>query len=484
MRIMTATTPDLLFYGDNYDVMRTLPSESVDLIYLDPPFNSARNYSVIFDKHGQQDIDVTAQIQAFEDTWHWTQLTDQQYREFITTAPREAADALAAFHALLGQNDATAYLVNMAPRLVEMRRLLKDTGSLYLHCDPTMSHYLKILLDAIFGTGNFINEIIWTYKSGGASKNHFARKHDVIFFYARDAKKKHFVIPKQKSYNRGMKPYRFKKVKEYQDDKGWYTMVNMRDVWAIDMVGRTSAERLGYPTQKPLALLERIIEASSNPGDIVLDPFAGCGTTIDAAQKLGRRWIGIDITYIAIDLILKRLEHSYGPQIRNEVEVLGLPRDLAGAQALFKRDPFEFERWAVSQVGGQPNEKQVGDKGIDGVIRFPLNAKGDIGRIIISVKGGKTVTPSMVRDLLGTVEQQRADMGLLITMRPLTRGAQEVIDRSGSYIFPLNDQRFPKLQHISIPEILEGKQPNLPPAFLPYIQAKRQTINTQDDPLF
>ncbi|WRS29658.1 DNA methyltransferase [Actinomycetaceae bacterium MB13-C1-2] len=475
-----------LFYGDNLDVLRTLPSESVDLIYLDPPFNSNRNYSVIFNRHGTKNADVSAQIQAFEDTWRWTQKTEQDYLEFIATAPNEAANALTAFRTLLGENDASAYLVNMAPRLVELHRVLKDTGSLYLHCDPTMSHYLKILLDAIFDPRNYINEIIWAYKSGGASKKHFARKHDVILFYAKDYRNKFFDIQKEKSYNRDYKPYRFKGIKEYEDDRGWYTLVNMRDVWNIPMVGRTSAERLGYPTQKPLALLERIIEASTNPDDVVLDPFCGCGTTIDAAEKLGRHWIGIDITYIAVDLIVKRLEHTYGAGIRDTFEVLGMPKDLAGAQALFDRDPFEFERWAVSHIGAQPNERQVGDRGIDGVSLFPLDTKGrKLGKVLVSVKGGKTVTPSMVRDLAGTVEHTTdAHLGVLVTMGPLTRGSQEAIDRSGSYSFPVNGQPYPRLQHISVPEILQGMRPYLPPTYLPYIEAKRQKVQVDAGSLF
>lgn len=537
--------PNKLFYGDNLEVMRTLPSESVDLIYLDPPFNSNRNYSVIFNKHGQKDVDVTAQIQAFEDTWHWTQITDQQFLEFIATAPREAADAVSAFRGLLGENDASAYLVNMAPRLLEMRRLLKDTGSLWLHCDPTMSHYLKILLDAIFGPNAFQNEVIWkrTHTKGDARRK-LGKNHDVILYYAKDGSPvfNRVHMEHRETYretfrfddNDGRGPYasapldspnpRPNLTYDYKGyappAKGWRVSreemerldadrrlifpkkatgrirrklyaseqpgVPIDDVWTdIGPISSQAAERLGYPTQKPLDLLERIVRTSSNPGDVVLDPFAGCGTTIDAAQKLGRRWVGIDITYIAVDLILKRLEHTYGKEVRNQIEVLGMPADLAGAQALFDKDPFEFERWAVSSIGGQPNEKQVGDRGIDGVIRFPLDAKGrHIGRAIISVKGGKTVTPAMVRDLAGTVQQSQAEMGVLVTMDTLTRGAQEVIDRSGSYTFPINGQQFPKLQHISVPEILQGMTPHLPPAFLPYIAAKQQQVPKPEESLF
>lgn len=220
-----------------------------------------------------------------------------------------------------------------------------------------------------------------------------------------------------------------------------------------------------------MALLQRIIEASSSEGDVVLDPFCGCGTTVDAAEKLHRRWIGIDITYLAIDLIQKRLRDTYGPEIEERYVVHGIPTDVAGAQALFNANPFDFERWAVGQVNGQPNERQVGDKGIDGRIRFPATAE-TIGTVLASVKGGKTVTPAMIRDLVGTVEQQKAEMGLLITMTTPTRGVREVADQSGEYIHPLTHTKYPKVQVISVPELFAGKRPNLPSAINPYKQAK------------
>ncbi|MGY4648398.1 DNA methyltransferase [Mycobacterium sp. URHB0021] len=448
-------------------------TETVDLIYLDPPFNSNKNYSAIFSRDRTEDENA-AQIQAFEDTWRWTPTTDAQYDEFIIQASGTVADTLAAFRNLLGENSAMAYLVNMAPRLVELHRVLKPTGSLYLHCDPTMSHYLKILLDAIFAPpGGFVNEIIWSYKSGGASKAHFSRKHDTIFLYAKDNKKRKFNTQKEKSYNRGFKPYRFKGVEEFQDDVGWYTMVNMVDVWQINMVGRTSSERLGYATQKPLKLVERIIEASSDAGDLVLDPFCGCGTSVDAAQRLNRRWIGIDVTYIAVDLIAKRLEHTYGKKILDTFDIIGNPKDVTGARALFAQSPLDFERWSVSMVGAEPNQKQVGDKGIDGVARFPLGAKGQLGRVLVSVKGGRNLNPSMVRDLAGTVQTQNAQMGVLVTLEPGTRGVQDAINRGGTYKHPGNGQVYPKLQHITIAELFEGKRPNLPPTVLPYIAAQK-----------
>lgn len=540
-----------LFYGDNLDVLRQhIASESVDLVYLDPPFNSNRNYSVIFSRNGRTDTDNTAQIQAFEDTWHWTQATEQQYLEFIATARGAAADALVAFRGLLGENDASAYLVNMAPRLQELHRVLKPTGSLYLHCDPTMSHYLKILLDAIFGVENFRNEVIWKRTGAHGSAKRYAPIHDVILLYSvgpqftwnkqlggydpeyiaqkfakRDVDGRLFqdisltgpgtrsgesglpwrdvnvtatgrhwalpgwleeqgIVPKGRTlpqrldaldaagrvyWTRNGQP----RLKFFLDDMGGMAL---SDVWTDTApINSQAAERLGYPTQKPLALLERIISASSNPGDVVLDPFCGCGTTVDAAQKLGRPWVGIDITYIAVDLILKRLEHSHGPSVLDSIDVNGIPYDFASAAKLFERSPFDFERWAVSLVGAEPNQRQVGDKGIDGVARFPLDAqRKQLGKVLVSVKGGKTVPPTFVRDLLGTVQQTPgATMGVLITMEPLTPGSREVIDHSGSYSFPVNGQSFPVLQHVTVRDLLAGRRPAMPPTLLPYIQAQR-----------
>ncbi len=262
--------------------------------------------------------------------------------------------------------------------------------------------------------------------------------------------------------------------------------VQIDDTWVdIHSINPVAKERLGYPTQKPVALLERIIQASSDPGDVVLDPFCGCGTTVDASVRLDRRWIGIDITYIAVDLIEKRLEHTYSKEIKSTYEVLGIPRDPAGAQALFDHSPFDFERWAVSLVNAQPNEKQVGDKGIDGVARFPTDAKGGIGRVLVSVKGGKTIGPQFARDLLGTVQTQKADMGVLVTMADVTRGVDDAVNHAGTYTLTANGQSFPKIQVMTIKQLLAGKRPQMPLTFLPYIQASRLSAPAgEQSPMF
>lgn len=539
-----------LFFGDNLEVLREhIADESVDLVYLDPPFNSNRNYSVIFSRGGRTESENSAQIEAFEDTWHWTQATDHQYVDFVTEGPGRAADALSAFRTLLGENDAMAYLVNMAPRLLELHRVLKKTGSLFLHCDPTMSHYLKVLLDAIFGPMAFRNEIIWQRVAAkGGQMGRLPANHDVILVFGKTSdtvwneirspyvmsdldektlSKYRHQDPDGRLYRLGpllhpeqgkrpnleyelmgvtktwrwskdrmatavaegrvvqSAPGRVPEQKMYLDEQpGRLT----GDVWTdVSVINSRAAERLGYPTQKPLKLLERIVAATSNEGDVVLDPFCGCGTTVDAAQRLNRRWVGIDITYIAVDLILKRLEHTHGRAVLDTIDVNGIPHDVASARALFKRSPFEFERWAVSLVGAEPNAKQVGDKGIDGVARFPLDAQSKrFGKVLVSVKGGKTVSPTFVRDLVGTVHQtEGAHMGILITMDDLTRGSREVIDHSGSYSLPIaNGQTFPVLQHVSVADLLAGTRPSMPGTVLPYIKAERARREPSSEPLF
>ncbi len=537
-----------LFYGDNLDVLRQhVPAGTVDLVYLDPPFNSNRSYNVIFNRHDVINEADSAQIQAFDDTWRWTPVTERQYTGYVGgELPNEVANALTAFRTLIGENDALAYLVNMAPRLVELHRVLKATGSLYLHCDPTMSHYLKVLLDAIFGPDRFVNEIIWKRSSAHSDSKqgsqHYGRVSDTILFYAKSDRQT-FNTQYQpydqsyidRDYRRveegtgrryrigdmsgpggaakgnpfyevmGVSRYwRYSKermqeliedgriiqtrpgaVPQYKRYLDEMSGVPAQNIWTdIEVINNRSREKLGYPTQKPVALLERILNTSSNPDDVVLDAFCGCGTTIDAAIKLDRQWIGIDVTYIAVDLIEKRLEHTYGAEIRSTYNVLGIPRDRAAALALFSRSPFDFERWAVSLVNGQPNQKQVADKGIDGVARFAIDARGEVGRVLISVKGGRHLAPAMVRDLGGAVATQKAEMGVLITNSTPTRGMTDEANHAGSYQHPHYGQAFPRIQIITVDELLSGKRPQMPPTMLPYIQALRATTPADQGSLF
>ncbi|MGB3341280.1 MAG: DNA methyltransferase [bacterium] len=453
-----------LYYGDNLDILREhIKDESVDLIYLDPPFKSGQNYNVLFEeKNGSKSV---AQIQAFEDTWQWDRKAAETYQEILETAPGKTCNLIIAFEKALGHNDMFAYLVMMAIRILELRRALKPTGSLYLHCDPTASHYLKLILDAVFGYKNFNNEVIWFYKSGGATKKRWSRKHDTIFYYSKT--NKYIFNPQtEKSYNRDLKPYRFKGVKEYKDDVGWYTLVNMKDVWNIDMVGRTSRERLGYPTQKPETLLERIIKASSNSDGIIMDPFCGCGTTITVAEKLKRQWIGIDVTHLAISLIKYRLADTFEYTV--EYEVHGEPKDVAGAQFLAKQDPFQFESWALGLVKAKPTQKTA-DRGIDGNIYFQDDPKGGPpAQIVVSVKSG-TINPGVLRDLKGTVEREKAAIGILITLNEPTRGMNKEALDAGKYTSPFG-KKYDKIQILTIKELFEGKQ----------IERPRERIHSYD----
>lgn len=495
-----------LFYGDNLRILRNdIRDESVDLVYLDPPFNSNRSYNVLFQhKDGEQ---AQGQIEAFDDTWTWSQQAEEQYQELIGGgAPLRVADAIQAMRKLLGENDVLAYLVMMTSRLVELRRVLRDTGALYLHCDPTASHYLKLILDAVFGRTRYLNEIVWGYRDiGSTTTAYFKRKHDIIFAYAKGDKPTHNVQrwglaeSTQKRYGpyfnaEGKITYQrlldtnpgvFAKLKGVPNDLNevWLDRNHggqMTDWWVdISPLKRGFQESLGYPTQKPVALLERIIATSSNPGDVVLDPFCGCGTTVDAAHKLGRTWIGIDITYLSIDLIQKRLRATYGDEVRDTYELRGVPREVEAAQALFNQNAFDFERWAVSLVIGEPNQKQVGDKGIDGVVRFYLNEKKDTGRALVSVKGGRQLNPAMVRDLGGTVQAQGAEMGIFICLSEPTKGMVDAAHHSGIYEYEFSGAKFPKVQIITVSDLLHGKRPAMPTPITPYKLAKKRSGQMQ-----
>jgi DNA modification methylase len=519
-----------LYYGDNLAVLRQhIAADSVDLIYLDPPFNSNRSYNVLFRQ--TSGLESQAQIEAFDDTWTWSHESAATYQGLINGgAPAGVADAIEAMRRLLGENDVLAYLVMMTARLVELHRVLKPTGTMYLHCDPTASHYLKIILDAVFGAERFLTEIIWKRTSAHNRVTRFGPVHDVILGYAkgdtwtwnpqyvpydqeyidRDYRRvepetgRRFRIsdvtsnrPGSRYEWNGLPPpgrrfwaYSLETMQRFESEgrlvysSNGYPQLKryldempgqmVQDVWTdVQPINNRAAERLGYPTQKPISLLERLVAASSNEGDVVLDPFCGCGTTIDAAQKLGRSWIGIDITYLAIDLIDTRLRNTYGQAVADTYEIVGIPSDLEGARALFAANPFDFERWAVSMVDGQPNERQVGDRGIDGVIRFPTDARGATGRILVSVKGGRTVNPAMVRDLVGTVESQGAEMGLLISLTAPTARMIEAANHSGIYTATAHGRTYPRVQIVTVEELLDGHRPQMPPTLAPYIAAQR-----------
>jgi site-specific DNA-methyltransferase (adenine-specific) len=496
-------------------------SESVDLVYLDPPFNSNATYNVLFkapDGHSSQ-----AQIGAFDDTWHWNDSAEEAYWQVLHGPHSDVAKMLEAMRGFLGENDMMAYLAMMAIRLIELHRVLKPTGSLYLHCDPTASHYLKILLDGVFGATNFRNEIIWKRKAGRGETNkaavRFGVSHDVILAFAKSprAQFNRQTRPSNPAYiaskfvhddgdgrlyrldnltspsprpnlRYGYKGYappangwavsrsrmeemdaagriffpsdmsRRLQRKRYLDELEGETVDSLWD--DISPINSQAQERLGYPTQKPVALLERIISASSNPGDLVLDPFCGCGTTIHAAQKLGRQWIGIDVTPLAINLIKRRLSEAFGSAAH--FQVIGLPNDLDGAKALFDQDPHAFQLWAVSLIPDAQNwkdGKKGSDTGIDGQV-FLRTGKNESRRAMISVKGGKHVGVAMIRDLGHVVDREKALLGLFLTLTPPTRDMETEAVKAG---YVETDQgRFRKLQILTIEQLLNGARPELP----------------------
>lgn len=414
--------------------------ESVDLIYLDPPFNSKRLYNAF---HGG------AQWVAFDDTWRWHEAIDDF--DEVASDP-SLAPTMEGLRRIHGEGSEMAYLSYMANRLRECRRSLKPTGSLYLHCDPTMSHSLKLILDGIFGKQNFRNEIVWAYRTGGVSKQWFGRKHDVLFFYVKSGSYC-FNLIKEKSYL--THKYGFKNIEIKKDRKGWYTETFCRDWWVIEALRGNHPEISGYPTQKPMALLERIIKASSNEGDVVLDPFCGCGTTLHAAQGLHRSWIGIDVCVTACKVIEKRL-HNHFESLWSDIQFIGMPKTVDQAKTLASLDKFRFERWAASLVDGmEANKKQRGDKGIDGHGRIAIH-KGKFIDIVSQVKGGNT-KPADVQAFNGARQQAGAHLGVFTCFEDrVTRGMRDTAANTGKFM------DVQKVQIYTIEDYFAGRKPEIP----------------------
>jgi len=530
-----------LYYGDNLDVLRRyVDDESVDLVYLDPPFKSDQNYNVLFAE--QDGSRSAAQIQAFEDTWRWDQAAAEAYQE-VVEAGGQVSLVMQAFRQALGDSDMLAYLSMMAPRLVELRRVLKPTGSTYLHCDPTASHYLKVLLDSVFGPAHFRNEIIWKRTNAHSSAKRWAPIHDTLFYFCKTGtplwnepridydeayldKYYRFDDGDGRLYWRADitgagtrngasgQPWRdydpnnigrhwthtpeklealadqgavyfppgggMPMLKKYRDQlKGRA----LSDFWDdIDRINPVGSERLGYPTQKPEALLERIIHASSNEGDVVLDPFCGCGTAIAVAQRLNRHWIGIDITHLAVTLIKHRLATAFGDSA--EYEVIGEPVAVSGAEQLARDDPYQFQWWALGLVGARPVEQKKGaDHGIDGRIYFHDDESARKSKqIILSVKAGKTSVPH-VRDLRGVLDREKAAIGVLISLQEPTKPMRTEAAGAGFYESPWGTKH-PKLQLLTVGELLEGKKIDAPPSrdirtFKKAPKAKRKATHRQ-----
>jgi DNA modification methylase len=496
-------TLNTLYYGDNLDVLRRhVGNESVDLIYLDPPFNSNQDYNVLFaEQNGSR---AAAQVKAFEDTWRWDQEAERSYAE-VVEGGGDVSVAMQAFRKYLRESDTMAYLAMMAPRLVELRRVLKSTGSLYLHCDPTASHYLKILLDSIFGPVSFRNEIVWRRTPfSGSSKaraRQLPRSHDIILFYSKGGtwtwnrptqpySEKYLARFKWDDKD-GRGPYRktllktysketFKRLKDdnrlvapERDGAYWsYKQylsessgeVQIDDIWTdINALNPVARERLGYPTQKPEALLERIIAASSNAGDTILDPFCGCGTAVVAAEKTNRKWIGIDITHLAVALIKSRLLDIFGPSIVKTYSVTGEPTTLQDATELAHQDPYQFQWWALGLVGARPvDQKKGADRGIDGRLFFHDEPTGETTReIILSVKSGHAGI-AHVRELVAVVNRETADIGALLVLDEPTKTERAEAAAAGFYVSPWGTKHA-RIQLLTIEELLAGKRIDYPP---------------------
>ena len=471
-----APVKNKLFYGDNLDILRNkISSESVDLCYIDPPFNSKRNYFQIYNNQGGED---RAQAQAFVDTWEWGDeavdgiawITDiAQLQNGKLT--EQTVELIKGLEKVLKRGALLAYLVHMTLRIVEIHRVLKPTGSFYLHCDQTASHYLKLLLDSIFcgAGGDLVNEIIWCYRQGGRSNLNFAKKHDTIFWYSK-AKTWAFDADDLRVPYEGTGGYQTSGKGVKNGDKVYLPNPLGKipeDWWDIPALPPMSKERLGYPTQKPEALLERIIKAASTEGDTVLDAYCGCGTTVAVAQRLNRRWIGIDITYQSISLILKRLEDKY-PETYTDIEANilldGVPRDQESAVALANRKDDktrkEFEKWAVLSYSANRaaiNDKKGGDGGVDGIAYF-LKTKDENGKLFFSVKSDKVVTPAYVDQLAGTVQREGADLGVLLCLNAPSKGCYARALSYGKYSHELFDREDDKIQIVTEEEMLKGNK--------------------------
>ena len=527
-----------LYYGDCLAVMEEMPPGSVDLIYLDPPFNSSRDYNAIYtDETGRP---LPTQIEAFCDTW----ILDEDRERAIRQMPilmREAGidDEVAEFwrlwvKALRKTNPRMlAYLSYMVQRLLPMRGLLKATGSIYLHCDPTASHYIKIMMDAIFGHENFRNEITWQRTESHNTADRYGNIADILLYYAKSSqavwnpqyqdygeaqlsrfrhvdgdgrryKLENLTAPRPNSNSgkfnwRGTLPgptrgwgYNIEQLEAWWHEGRIRTKADgtprtdglkvyldetqgkpLQNIWTdISRIPNTSSERMGYATQKPLALLERVIMASSEPGDLVFDPFCGCATTIEAAHRLGRRWIGIDIAIHAIKRVAKvRLQERLRLVEGSDFEIKGMPRDMEGARDLWKHDKYHFQKWAVEQVDGFVTARKSGDGGIDGRLYFAMPQedaweRDPLRSMVIEVKGGTNVGIDVVRNLRGILEREDAEMAGLIVLEEPGNKKRASFGRELAFAGDLavHGTTYPRMQLLTVSEILAGKRFTTPSA--------------------
>ena len=530
-----------LWYGDNLTIMQGMKKHSVDLIYLDPPFNSKQNYNLLYTTMTGKP--VPEQVEAFCDTWEM----DAQKEAIARTMPvlmrdHGIDDYYVDFWRLwmnalrTTQPHLLAYLIFMVQRLLHMKSILRPTGSIYLHCDPTASHYIKVMMDGIFGHDNFRNEIIWQRTNAHGRAKKWGPIHDVILFYSagdkytwnrtfqkyepsyiashyklRDehgtyrlvtldgpglrgggsgqpwrgvdpgAKGRHWELPPDRALPKWFKHplgYADMSVQErldVLDNAGvivWPTRGKLPNykryldvsegnaiqdvITDIPAVNSQADDRLGYPTQKPVPLLDRIIKASTNKGDVVFDPFCGCGTTIYSAAKNERKWIGVDIAILSIKLVRDNL---VGPKFRlvegHDYEVDGIPVSVEGAQELFDKDPSTFQNWFVERVGGFPMTRKSGDRGIDGRIYFETRA--GLREMMIQVKGGKHVRPTDVRDLRGVLEREdNAELAGFLSITPPTKAMLSEAAEAGTYEY--QGVQYPRIQFLTTEDVLVGKR--------------------------
>ncbi len=521
-----------LYYGDNLDILRRyVKDESVDLVYLDPPFNSNQDYNVLFEERDK--TRSAAQIRAFKDTWVWDEVAARAFQEIVEQGHDRVAKSMLAFRAFLGDSDILAYLSMMAPRLVELRRVLKPTGSIYLHCDTTASHYLKMLMDSVFGPVNYRSEITWKRTNVHSDSKDWSDVSDILLYYVKDSNSKftwnpeylkhgaEYLKSKYRHDDGDGRIYRLdnmtspnprpnmmyewkghaspplgwrygRETMEQLDAEGriWYPDAKDKrpqlkryldstkgtlttNIWTdIFPINSQAQERLGYPTQKPEALLERIIKASSNEGETVLDPFCGCGTAVAVAERLKRNWVGIDITHLAITLIRHRLKDAF--QDKAKFKIVGEPVSLPDAETLAGNDPYQFQWWALGLVGARPVEQKKGaDKGIDGRLYFHDELK-KTKQIIFSVKAGHTQVAHL-RDLRGVLEREKAEIGVLISLQAPTQPMRTEAAGAGFYQAPFarDQKKHARIQLLTIADLLDGRTVDYPRENVTFKKASR-----------
>ena len=536
---------NIIYYGDNLEIMKSLleeKSDFIDLVYIDPPFNSKRNYNILYKDRNSEDDEILQQ-EVFKDTW-----SNVHYRQNLEEIKNLGLLILDNYLSFIKDSlppSYVSYLSMMAIRIYYIKELLKDTGSFYLHCDPTMSHYLKTMCDLIFGSDNFRNEIVWKRTYAHNDPRKFGRNQDIILFFTKSS---NFILNVQyESYD----PEYIKTNFGYNDERGKYQSMTLtgpgvnpndetwqgynpsqsnrswsipkrvvnrlvgdkkaktmsrierlnlleknnyiifsknkiprfkeylhempgtpiQEIWTdINPIGSQAKERLGYPTQKPLALLTRIIQASSNEGDLVADFFCGCGTTVDACASLKRNFIGADISTISTGLIRKRLQEKHSLIAGKHYEVEGLPQNLEQAKMLAKQDKFKFQDWAVHYLArGIVNKKKTGDKGIDGYLYFKSPEKEPY-LCILEIKGGENLSISQVRAFIKTCQEDEKRAGVLLTMGNITDGMKRECFAAGTVFLDI-----PKCEIVNIEDVMVGKEPKVFHLNSLYKNSKKET---------